>query len=366
MNHQEPSMHILRTLNVAFTHKCNLRCYHCYVDETKKNKPDAALELWKNWFEQAKKMGVEYISFGGGESFVRQDFIELLEYIYTLGIPAGIITNGTYPKKIATLPKKYIHTLSVSLDFSDPKLHDDSRGKAGCYKEALRSIEAGIHIGARIEVLTTVTKHNCNIDNLNALQELLQDIGVSDWKLNRFKVLGRGGFSDIDLSQNQLKLYHKFIIKHRRSSDVVEPILAGIYGVGRTKVSCPCAETTIRIGNDGSLYPCVYVDKAMGSLQTDSLRYYWNKSPEISAFRRLKDIVPKECMLCPGVERCGGGCVANAFTLGKTNGKFRDPYCYVHESPSSSVDELVYVDKIIEAKNDMRGVVGSNYITLNS
>ena len=97
MNNQQ-SVYNLKTLNIAYTHKCNLRCYHCYVDGEKRSKPDATIELWKNWLYQAYGMGVEYVSFGGGESFVRQDFITFLEYISGLGMSVGVITNGTYAK----------------------------------------------------------------------------------------------------------------------------------------------------------------------------------------------------------------------------------------------------------------------------
>ena len=120
---------------------CNLRCPFCLEG----SKPGdnrinpISLKEAKPFIDEAMAMGVEQFSFTGGEPFVIQDFVEILEY--ALGRrPCMVLTNGTEPlmnriSEILPLAKK-AHPLRfrISLDYPDPARHDRGRGPGTFYK----------------------------------------------------------------------------------------------------------------------------------------------------------------------------------------------------------------------------------------
>ena len=89
------------------THKCNLRCKHCYQDDYKN---DLSLEVCKNILLQFKNFIDKnnyklHINFTGGEPFVegnKEKLFKLMAACDVLGITYGILSNGTLITKEIT------------------------------------------------------------------------------------------------------------------------------------------------------------------------------------------------------------------------------------------------------------------------
>lgn len=353
----------LKTVNIAFTHKCNQKCIHCYVGhKTKEFLIDSSLEKWCSWILQAKELGACLVSFGGGESFVRKDFPEFLEFINGIGLKAGVITNGMFSNIDAYVNVNTIDTLSVSLDFPTQTEHDKFRGVNGAFVNAIETIKNAKNVGINVEVLSTFTRLNCKPEILLGLKDLISGNGIKKWKLNRYKHLGNGIENNLDLTPEQLFFYHEFIISNRKPADPVEPILAGLWGIGTKRINCPCGKSTIRIGFNGDVYSCVYIKKAIGNLNEKSLEYYWKESLELAEFREQLDYLPLDCIKCDSRNICHGGCAANSFLEYKETRR-KDPYCYKNfiKVPSNY---KINVDLITDSYLDsMQGIVGSNYVS---
>jgi sulfatase maturation enzyme AslB (radical SAM superfamily) len=126
---------------------CNLRCPFCFEGSKPRNQrlDPMSLNDAKGLIDEAIDIGIEHISFTGGEPFLNKDFIEILNYTLDW-FPALVLTNGTTPllKHIEELKplysKKHPLSLRISIDYSDEKQHDAGRG-AGNFARSLESMK---------------------------------------------------------------------------------------------------------------------------------------------------------------------------------------------------------------------------------
>ncbi len=135
---------------------CNLRCPDCFEHSAPGDRrlEVPVLEDVIPFIHEAAALGVEQLSFTGGEPFVTKDIVRLLDYALDFA-PCLVLTNGTQPlmdrlDELIPLGGK-AHPLSfrVSLDYPDPEKHDALRGE-GMFAKALETLgdlhRAGFHV----------------------------------------------------------------------------------------------------------------------------------------------------------------------------------------------------------------------------
>src|SRR5579872_6899119 len=79
---------------IQLTVYCNLKCKMCSVWEVRKH--GVPLELAKQLLRDAYALGAREFVPTGAESFMRKDFVDIVEYAHALGFwNQSIVTNGT-------------------------------------------------------------------------------------------------------------------------------------------------------------------------------------------------------------------------------------------------------------------------------
>ena len=122
---------------------CNLRCVMCGFPS---HYPDRGALLstgeWLAVIDDAASLGAEVVSFGGGEPFLREDLLTLIEAVGRRGMAMHVNTNGTrIPDEVADQLADAAHLhLALSLDHCDPKTNDAIRGK-GVHEAVQRASE---------------------------------------------------------------------------------------------------------------------------------------------------------------------------------------------------------------------------------
>lgn len=128
--------------------RCNLGCRFCFEGSgPRADRIDfLTFEDARPFIDEAMTLGVEQFSFTGGEPFVNEDMVKILEYALT-NRPCLVLTNGTKPlrdrfediKKLREEP----HPLKfrISLDHPDPQKHDETRGN-GNFMMAMKALSA--------------------------------------------------------------------------------------------------------------------------------------------------------------------------------------------------------------------------------
>ena len=86
----------LKTLNLHFTNRCNMRCRHCLYSagerKIKEMNFQGIKKLIKEFADISDKQGV--FNMFGGEIFLRKDIFDIIDYAILLGLAIGITTNA--------------------------------------------------------------------------------------------------------------------------------------------------------------------------------------------------------------------------------------------------------------------------------
>ncbi len=97
----EPALSALRLrapVNVTWeiTEACNLSCSHCLSAGLRaQGQGELDLEQCRALVDELARMQVFQVNFGGGEPFLRDDFLDILDYAQRRGITTCVSTNGT-------------------------------------------------------------------------------------------------------------------------------------------------------------------------------------------------------------------------------------------------------------------------------
>ena len=102
--------------HLALTHKCNLRCRFCHIQDEKFQELDTG--GMKRVIDVLDEMGVGVLSIsGGGEPLLRADFDVIVDYAAEKGLYTKITSNGTMPRdRYERLLRSGIKEIAISLD----------------------------------------------------------------------------------------------------------------------------------------------------------------------------------------------------------------------------------------------------------
>ena len=147
---------------------CNFKCTYCYGDYGhRKDIPDFSTRKLLKIIDELKEMGTKILTLHGGESLLRKDFGEILNYAKLKGFYVSLNSNGTFvPRKITEL--KCLDNLCISIDGNEES-NDKNRGK-GSFKQAVAALESAKQHKIPIVVSATLTKDS--IDDMEFLAEL--------------------------------------------------------------------------------------------------------------------------------------------------------------------------------------------------
>jgi len=113
-------------LSVHFdlTYRCNERCVHCYLDHEDHGELSTAECI--DALEQLAKAGTLFLTFSGGEIFLRRDLEELLATARRLHFDVSLKTNALLvtPERAEMLWRHGVRRVQISVYSSDGAIHD--------------------------------------------------------------------------------------------------------------------------------------------------------------------------------------------------------------------------------------------------
>src|SRR5215470_4004748 len=128
------------SVHMDVTYRCNERCVHCYLDHDDHGEMTTA-EI-KGVLDQLAEAGVFFLTFSGGEVFLRRDFFDLLEYSRRLLFNVKIKTNAvmireTEAQRIRALG---VDTIQVSVYSHRSEVHDAITKLPGSFERTINAI----------------------------------------------------------------------------------------------------------------------------------------------------------------------------------------------------------------------------------
>lgn len=320
---QEREKHKLIDLFWECTLSCNAKCKHCGSSaEKKKYDGELTTEEIKTAFKQiANDMDASkiLINVTGGEPLVRKDLCEVMEYATNeLGFHWGMTTNGILlnDENIEKLRKTNISTISISLDGLE-QTHDDFRGVPGSFEIIINNIKKLKKANYVKHIQVTTVFHKENINQINALYNLMVDLGIDSWRLVSIDPIGRANENDrLLLDGKEIKQILDFI-KLKKKEKKIELMYGcpGFLGLDYEKevrnhyFYCRTGINIASILYNGDLFVCPNVPRIkkfiQGNIKTDNFKDIWdNKYKEFRVKNRTKC---EECEKCENWEYCLGG-----------------------------------------------------------
>jgi SynChlorMet cassette radical SAM/SPASM protein ScmE len=332
-----------RTVDIAITGRCNLRCAYCsHFSGAGDRNTDLPTEEWINFFEELKACAVMDVILQGGEPFHRDDLRELLQSLVDNRMRFSILTNGTL---ISSDLARYISQtnrcdgVQVSIDGSIPITHDAFRGKGNFFK-AIEGIE---HLKEEnVPTTVRVTIHKKNVHELESVAKLLlEDIGLENFSTNAAGYMGlcRSNSEQVQLSVEERSLAMRTLEQltqkyNGRITATAGPLAeADLWSQmidacnnnqteesnGGCLTACNGPFDTLAVRSDGVMVPCSQLNHIeLGRINKDDLQSVWLNHPELRRLRTRHVISLESFDFCKGCEymnHCTGNCPALAYTL---------------------------------------------------
>lgn len=334
----------LRQLDYEVTFKCNARCRMCPLYGEHRDGKRTDLELRKRQelsidevrgvLEEARRLGVEHVTFTGGEPFLRKDLSDMVVIAKGLGLEVGIISNGSMLNKqrADSIVKAGLDQLHISIDGPN-ELHNHIRRIPEMFSRIdknigfLRAAQKGlgrsnpaITIGCTIsalnqerldEIVATAALWKTPLSFLpifystpgqdKATQRLIgtaTEVKPEDWHLPAF-------MREVDVEMLAATLAR--VIEQGRKLGVeielglktADDIRRRYYRHNHTDNNkCLYPWHTTRMNPYGDIYPCS-IAVPMGNIRNESLSAIWSGEPYRIFRRQLRrlGLFPK-CAKC--------------------------------------------------------------------
>lgn len=293
--------------SIAMTHRCNLRCVHCYLGDDR-SPGSAARELdtafWLSVVDQIAEAGCLTLLITGGEPFLRPDFAEVYTRAKKRGLLVTVFTNGTrlddaLIRLFTELPPWLVE---VSLYGASRETYDQVTTVPGAWERCVAGIDALCATGVRVGLKTVILKGNRH--EMDAMRKMAEARGAS------FRVdpaLFPCFDGDPAPMEHRIPAADAVAIEMqdpRRLRSAVEfydrvhdlPAYDKLY-------SCGAAQTAFHVVPEGRLQPCLMVNGHGYDLRTGSFREGWEV--ELLRFREIEAPPGYECNSCERRFLCG-------------------------------------------------------------
>ena len=329
------------------TRACDLACRHCRAEaQPNRNPGELSTSEAKRLLEDVRRFGPIIFVFSGGDALKRPDIVELVEHGAGLGLRIAITPATTAlatREMLQSLKDAGLARLAVSLDGSNPAIHDDFRRVAGSFDHGLRILRLSREIGLSTQVNTVVAKHN--LDDFESLCMLMTELGIVFWEVFFLVPMGRAQPQDVasadefetvlhrlyDLSKTapfdikataaphyaRVVLQRKLAERRKGGTVRADVLTDGVAhslrdGIGRAR-NVNDGDGFMFISHVGDVYPSGFLPVKAGNIRRDDLVEVYRSAPLFTSLRDRSQLRGK-CGVCEYRKVCGGS-RARAFAV---------------------------------------------------
>jgi radical SAM protein len=334
------------------TQACDLACLHCRACAQPKRHPlELSTDEGKRLIGQIAEMKVPVFVLTGGDPIKRPDLFELIEYATEIGVRVSMTPSATpllTRDIIRRLKDCGLARLAVSLDGSNPEVHDAFRGMSGSFARTMEAIEWANEVGLPVQINTTFSR--TNYEDFDAIAELIQPKKIALWSVFFLVPTGRGKIGELLRDEEFENLFAKLYSLSKRAHFHIKTTEAQHYRRyvlqqqvkekptnSRLTVPAKVADTIGRaprglndgkgfvfISHTGEVYPSGFLPISGGNVRKQHLSEIYRHSPIFKQLRNPDELSGK-CGACEFRHICGGS-RARAFAV-KGDPLAEEPCC---------------------------------------
>lgn len=274
----------LRFMDIALNYECNFHCDHCSAEPFKKMSEKMTQEQYKKFVSDAEKAGVITFHFTGGEPLMCQNLFEIIELFNPCEHIISIQTNGWFvdDKFLEDYKKIGGDILCVSIDSSNPQIHDEFRKQPGSWDKAINALKLAKKHGLQILMTSTITHQNIDSEDFKKIIAMAKKIGATlalnlpvpagKWRKNKDFLFN---------SEDRIKLNN--LLKknpHMRTDFESNWHMRG----------CPAFKEKCYLMPNGEVLPCPFIQMSFGNVKESSLLDIQKKALQFDYFKKYHQI----------------------------------------------------------------------------
>jgi len=265
----------LRTVLMAVTTKCALRCEHCFEWDNLNLKEKLSFADLDRIIFQLISYGATQIHFGGGEPMMRFDDVVTLINKYSHQTAFWIVTSGfqVTRERAEQLKDAGLAGLCVSIDHHQASKHNEFRHFPNAFAMATQAVQFANEAKLVTSLSLCATKEYLSRENLDAYMNMARDIQVSFVQFLEPRAVGHYEGKDVMLDAEQKKILGDVFLEINNDPRFDDYPLAIYHEYYKETLGCRGAgESSLYIDPLGNVHACPFCRNTMGNLLTDSVK----------------------------------------------------------------------------------------------
>ncbi len=304
---------------LALTYRCNNECIFCYSNSSPAKQ---CQELSQKQIEQIIRIikenaKVPSISFTGGEPTIID---QLPRYIYVAreyGMRVNLITNGRRCKNTefsSELVKQGLHSAQVSIEGSNPQIHDAITRRPGSFNDTVKGILNLKSLGINVHTNTTINR--MNLYDLTKLVDLIVDKLHNDYFSMNMVIYTGSSLNDLKklmVRYSEIGEYVKAVHYYAKERGIkfiwYSPTCYKYFHPASLTLdfkSCAACHGLLSVNPQGDVIPCSSFQGNIGNLLKEDFKKIWSNKSAI--YWRSKNYARPICRKCEYFSTCEGAC----------------------------------------------------------
>src|SRR4029077_19460104 len=257
------------SVHLDLTYRCNERCVHCYLDHDDHGEMTTG-EI-KHLLQEMAEAGVFFVTFSGGEGFMRKDFFEILECARSLTFCIKIKTNAVLigEAQAARLRDLAVKSIQISIYSHLPEVHDAITKIPGSLRRSLNAIRFLKSQGLKVIMANVLMTQN--MENYQGVRALADELGAEYTLDPTISPMMDGDRSILNLNAGQATL-HRLFRDETYVGNADQYCAPPSVPTEDSMDSLPCSagHTACYISPYGEFYPCVQFPLSCGNVRQQS------------------------------------------------------------------------------------------------
>jgi cyclic pyranopterin phosphate synthase len=169
----------LISLRISITNRCNVKCFYCHHDGIVPQNYEMTSNEMQRIVKVAKEIGIEKIRLSGGEPLIRDDIVDIVSRISSVGFrDISLTTNGVLLGKYAEqLYNAGLTRVNVSFDTLNPETYKQIT-KRDYMELAKKGIERAVKAGLNPVKVNMVVMKGINDSEIWHMFQFCKDTGA--------------------------------------------------------------------------------------------------------------------------------------------------------------------------------------------
>ena len=329
--HQPLSVHF------DLTYRCNERCVHCYLDHDDHGELTTAECLAV--MEELASAGTLFLTFSGGEIFLRPDLYEILAAARRLHFDISLKSNALLvtQERAARLREFGVRRVQISVYSDIPAVHDAITKVPGSLQRTLAAIPLLLEQGLQVKLACPLMRENLlAYRGVMALAEKMGIPYVLDLTITPM-MDGSGGPLEHRIPVSSLLPVMQDPTLHACKPQPTpeaaaamkeypaafgSAVSSGIESSAYEDLPCSAGHNSCYISPYGDVFPCVQLPQAAGNLRRERFSDIWYHAPQLERLRGIRESslpvcskceIRSYCERCPGLALMEGGDLLGAY-----------------------------------------------------